>query len=133
MVGLQALQGRLDGRANVAFRQALSIRRHLGADLGGDHELVAIAAGLHPFADDRFRLAAYMAGHPGGIDIRRVDEVEARIHIGVEHLEGGCLIGGPAEDIAAEAERRNHQVGAAKPAFFHHHIPVRGLIGGQGN
>jgi hypothetical protein len=122
VVGLEAPKRGLDGRADIALRQSLLTRSHFRADLGGDHEPVTIAARLHPLADDGFRLAALMAGHPGGIHIRCVDEVQAGIGVGVEHLERRCLVGRPAEDIAAEAQGRNHQVRAAEPTLFHLHL-----------
>src|SRR4051812_29585866 len=73
-------------------------------------------------ADDGLRLAARMARHPARVDVRGVDEVEAEVHEAVEDREGGFLVGGPAEDIAAEAERRGAEAGAAEGSFVHRSI-----------
>ena len=72
----------------------------VGADLGRDHERVAVAAGGHPLADDRLR-DAHVRAHVG---VGGVDEVPARLDVGVEHGERGVAIRGPAEHVAAEAE-----------------------------
>ena len=60
-----------------------------------------------------------MPRHPDGIDIRRIDKTETRRDKGVEQREGGFFVGGPAEDIAAQAERRNMKAGASQLAHFH--------------
>ena len=36
----------------------------------------------------------------------------------VEQVEGGLLVGGPAEDIAAEDQRRDFEVGSSEAAFL---------------
>ena len=75
---------------------------------------VAVAARGHPVADDRLRLAARVAGHPRRVGRRRVDEVAAGGRVGVEHGERGRLVGGPAEHVAAEAEREDVESGAVE-------------------
>ena len=75
------------------------------------------------FADDHFRFAARIARNPRGIDIGCVDGIEARLEKGVEQLEGGFFIGGPAKDIAAENQRRDRQAGAAKGSLLHEVAP----------
>ncbi len=60
-----------------------------------------------------------MAGDPGGVDIGGVDEGEASVYEGVEDLEGGRLVDGPAEDVAAEGERGDFNGGVAEFAFGH--------------
>ncbi len=84
MVGLQALERILDGALYVSGREALFVRRHLHAHLGGDDNLVALAAFLQPFADEGFRFAALVAGDPARIHVGRVDEIEAFVHETVE-------------------------------------------------
>ena len=56
VVGLQAGQRGLDGVHDVAAREALVVRpvAHRSAHLRGDHQAVAVAALLHPPADDLF-------------------------------------------------------------------------------
>jgi hypothetical protein len=73
---------------------------------------------LQPFADDRLGIAALVAGNPGGIDVGGIDRIEARIEEGVENPEGGLLVGGPAEDIAAENDRRDRKAGFSKTFAF---------------
>jgi hypothetical protein len=96
---------------------------HLRADLGPDHHLVPAAAPLEPVADDGLGFAALVAGHPGRISIRRIDEVEAGANEPIEQIEGPRLVGRPAEDVAAEAERGDSQVGTTQRTQFHH--PLR--------
>src|SRR6185437_4963918 len=82
-------------------------------DLGRDDELVALPGSRRqPFADDRLRLAAAVAGSPRHIDVGGVDEVAAGGDVGVEHREGLVAGGGPAEDVAAEAETEDIEIGA---------------------
>ncbi len=57
---------------------------------------------LQPFADDRFRLPARMARHPGRIDIGSVDAVEAVRNEGIDQIERSAFIRSPAKDVAAE-------------------------------
>ena len=82
------------------------------ADLGRDDDVVAVAARRQPLADDRLRLAAVVARHPRRVDVGGVDEVAAGRGVGVEHGEGVVAVGGPAEDVAAEAEGEDVEVGA---------------------
>ena len=48
-----------------------------------------------------------MPRRPARIDVSGIDGVEAGADEGVEHGEGRILVRGPAEDVAAEDERRN--------------------------
>ena len=86
---------------------------------GGDDNFRAFAGLLEPIADDGFGFAAFVTGHPSGIDIGGVDESEAGIDEGVEDLEGGGLINGPAENIAAKCEWSDFDRGVAEFAFGH--------------
>ena len=76
-----------------------------------------------PVADDRLGFAALVARHPARIDVRGVDEVEARLDEGVEQLEGRRLVGGPAEHIAAKSEWRDIQSRFPELAFDHTNLP----------
>ena len=71
---------------------------------------------LQPLADDRLGLAALVARDPARVDVGRVDQVEAGLDEGVEQLERGRLVGGPAEDVAAEGERPDLGAGLAEMA-----------------
>src|SRR5581483_2594392 len=72
-----------------------------------------------PFAEDRFRFAPFVPGHPFGIDVGGVDAVEAGADKAVEQLEGGGFVGGPSEDVAAEDDRRNFDTGVAEHSLLH--------------
>ena len=88
----------------------------MGTDLGGDHDIVAVAPGRVPVADDRLALAPGVARHPVRVAVCRVDEVASAGNKPVEHVERGRLIGRPPENIAAENERENLQVRICNPA-----------------
>ena len=60
-----------------------------------------------------------MSWNPGGVDVRGVDEVEAAVHEGVEDLEGGGRVCGPAEDVAAKHERNDLKAGSAEGFGLH--------------
>src|SRR3546814_7441610 len=74
-------------------------------------------AALQPFADNGFAPAADMAVHPGGIDVRGVDCVEAGVEEAVEQVEGRLLVRRPAEHVAAEDDRGDVQAGPAECAL----------------
>jgi hypothetical protein len=46
-----------------------------------------------------------VARDPHGVAVRGVDEVSAPVDVGVERRERGAVVGGPAEDVAAQAQR----------------------------
>ena len=81
--------------------------------LGRDHEVPAFRAALQPVANDRFRFPASMSGHPPGIDICGVDEVESRTDQGIQDRKRRGLGRSPSKYITAETERCNPQTGAA--------------------
>ena len=87
VVGLQALQRVLHRLPDIVGRQALAVRPHFLADLGGDDHPVAIAAALQPLADDGLGFAALVARGPARIDVRGVDQLEAGVDEGVEQPE----------------------------------------------
>src|SRR5437868_5020976 len=62
-----------------------------------------------------------MAGHPGGIDVRRVDHVAAGIDEGVEDAKAGAFVRGPPEYIAAKDEGGDRQLTVAEGAFGNRH------------
>ena len=95
------------------------MRAHIEADLGGDDDFGTFAGLLEPVTDDGFGLAAGVAGDPSGVDVGGVDEGEAGVDEGVEDLEGGWLVDGPAEDVAAEGEWGDFDGGVAEFAFDH--------------
>jgi len=101
----------LDLRALQSLR-ALDLHAHLGRD----EHLVALAALRKPFADDRLRLAAHVPGHPARVHVGGVDEVHAGVDPGVEEAKRHLLVDGPAEDVAAEADRRDIEAGTAERA-----------------
>ena len=115
---LQALQRLLDGLGDVGGGKVRAPLPHVGADLGDDHDLVAVAARLHPPADDGFRFAALVAGHPARIDIGRVDGIETGVGETVENVEGGLLVGRPAEHVAAQHQRGDVEIGSTQAAFL---------------
>src|SRR6185312_895717 len=119
VLGIQPLQRALHRTQDVLLGQAGFPRRHFHAHLGGDDHPVADVPPPQPVADDALRLAALVAGYPERIRIRGVDEVESGRDKGIEHPEGGRLVRGPPEDIAAESQRANLQPGSAEFAFDH--------------
>jgi hypothetical protein len=108
-IGLQAAQRLLGGGADVVGGQPLAVV--LGAHLGREDDRIARAAPGHPAPDDLLALAAAVAGHPLRIAVSGVDEVAAGGAVGVQHREGLRLVGRPAEDVRAQAERVNSDVG----------------------
>ena len=115
-VDLQPLEAGLGRAQDVVLLQALAFA-HVVADLGGDHDLGALAARFEPVADDGFRLAALVALDPARIGVGGVDGVEAGVDEGVEQGERGRLVDVPAEHIAAQHQRRDVEIGVAEAAF----------------
>ena len=99
---------RIDTLGDRRLRKAGAV-----AHLGRDQHAAMAAATLQPLADDRFRFAAAIAGHPGRIDVGRVDHHAARFGEAIEDAEAVLArFHRPAEDIAAE-----HEPGRRQPAF----------------
>ena len=111
-VGAQPLERLVQRRLDVRGRQARA--RRLRADLGGQHDLLAIPARLEPFAEHRLGVAALAALGPGGIGVGGVDEAAAGGDEGVQHGEGRLAVRGPAEGVPAEVQREHLQVGAGQ-------------------
>jgi len=82
------------------------------ADLGGEHDLVAVTAVVHPAPKDRLRPAMF-----DQVGVRGVDEVAAGFGVRVEDGTRLRLIGGPAEHVAAETEGEDVE---ARPAEGNH-------------
>jgi hypothetical protein len=89
------------------------------AALGDDDRRAALAPLLQPFADDRLRFAALIAGRPIRIDVGGVDRTEAGLGEPIEQRERRGLVGGPAEHVGADHERRNAKVSMAEMARMH--------------
>lgn len=116
VVGAQARQRCADGLRDVGGRQAFTGRRVGGgalAHLGHDLHALALrgAAGAQPGADDAFRLAALVAGHPAAVDVGGVDGGQARVDQAVEHGKAGGLVGRPAQHVAAKNNARHFHAG----------------------
>ena len=86
IVGLQTPERRFAFAQDVILPEATAFA-HVLADFGGDQHLVALAAFLHPVADDCFGLAAWMARDPARIAVGCVDGVEACVDKGIEDFE----------------------------------------------
>jgi hypothetical protein len=65
-------------------------------------DVLTSAAPLEPPADHTLAFAAFVSGHPGRIDIRRVDHRPAGVDERVENGEARPFVGGPVEDIASQ-------------------------------
>jgi len=89
------------------------------ADLRRDDDGVALAALLQPLADHGLGLAPRVALRPDRIDVRGVDEIETRVGERVEQRERRRFVGRPAEDVAAERERRDRQTGTTEGPLLH--------------
>ena len=98
-VGLQAAQRLVGGGGDVRGREPGTAGER--ADLRGEDDVVAAAAGGEPLADDRL----------GGTDealppvgVGGVDEAAARVDVRVEHRERRLAVGGPAERVGPEPQ-----------------------------
>ena len=115
---LQPLQRALDRLLDIGRREASAALAEIRSDLGDHDDAVAIAAALHPFADDGLGFAAAVARRPARIALGGVDGIEPCLGETVEQREGGFLVGRPAEHVAAEDQRRDFEVGSSKAALF---------------
>ena len=70
-------------------------------------------------ADHAFALAAAVAFDPTRVDVGGVDQVEAIVDEGIEQVERRGLVGGPAEHVATEGERRDREAAAAEGTRLH--------------
>ena len=113
VIGLQPTQRFLGRPRNVGGRQPFAIRRHFHADLGGDHDILASGSALQPIADDCFRFAAVMSGHPHRIHIGGINEIESGADQCIQHLKGRRFVRCPSKYVAAEAKWSDPQTGTA--------------------
>ena len=106
---------RLDGAVDPPPRVALAVRivAHRAVELGGQHHVVAST--LQRIADDLLAL-------PGGVDVGRVDEVDAGIDRPVDDPSALGVVGvAPgAEHHRAQPERADLDAGAAERAVRLH-------------
>jgi hypothetical protein len=130
VVGAQATQGIVDAVADIRGVES----RVLGvlADLRRDDHLVTVAAGLHPFADDRLGFAAGVAVDPGRVRIGCVDEVSAGLGVGVEDREALIPIRAPAEGIASQLEGVDVKIGICQLHTCHASSLPAGICRGSG-
>ena len=121
IVGLQPVEGGVRLAADIVRPQVPVPGVTPAADLRGEHDLVAVAALFQPAPDERLGPAVLDQVRVGG-----VDEVAARLGIGVEHGARLLLVGGPPEHVAAQAEGKDVQVRTAKEN--HAAEPIKGGV-----
>jgi hypothetical protein len=80
---------------------------------------------LEPAPDHRLGFATPVAEGPAGIDIRRVDGVEAVVDEGIQQRKAGCLVNRPTKDITTKHDGRGCQATLAKRAVIYGQAPVR--------
>jgi hypothetical protein len=107
VLGLQSPQRGFHGADDVPSRESLIVRTrpHGAAHLGGEHDALAVAACLHPAADDLLGDTSWIALGPVRVDVGRVDEVAAGFDVRVEHGKRDRLVGRPTELHGAQAQR----------------------------
>ena len=104
---------------NPPAREALFVRAHFHSDLGRNDNLVPIAPGLHPVADQRLGFTALSTWRPARIDVRGIDHVEAPGDESVQEAESGLFVHRPAEHIATESDPTDAQFRLTQTSFFH--------------
>ena len=120
----EPLQGGGDLIHDVAARQADRVRPrpHPAANLGGDDHVLALDAEIAQ------RLAELNFGLPFGVDVGRVDEIDARFERAADERRGGLLVerpdgapepGAAAEGHGAEADFGDILAGAAERSIAH--------------
>src|SRR4051795_2371572 len=75
------------------------------ADLGGQEDVVAVAALAHPAPEQRLALATFALINPDGVVVGGVEETPAGVVVAVEDGERRPLVDRGAEEHRAEAER----------------------------
>src|SRR5207237_8096702 len=73
---LKTRERRFNRLQDVTLAEHLVPLPHLGADFRRDDYVVMPAAPSNPTPDDRFGLAAFVAGHTARVRVRRIDEIE---------------------------------------------------------
>lgn len=114
MVSPQPSERGVDGIMDVLGAVAARVRMIAGpeAGLGGDDDAVAQGPVGDELADQTLALAPR-------IDVGGIDEVAARLDIGVEDGARSVRVGAPAlraEGHGAERHRADHKAGAAESA-----------------
>ncbi|MNT56878.1 hypothetical protein D3C72_1942140 [compost metagenome] len=86
---------------------------------------LAVAARLHPLADNGFAHAGRVAGHPVGIALGGVDGREALFDKGVENGKARLFVHRPAKDVAAQDQGFDDDLTASERAAVHVLSPLR--------
>ena len=112
-IGAQPLQARLDRVHDVVPRRALELARliHRHAELAREHDRFALLA---ENSSEPLLRAAFVAVAVGG-----VDEVDAQLDRLAYDPARRRKIDAAAEVVAAEADDRHFERGAAEPPFAH--------------
>jgi hypothetical protein len=112
VVGAEPAQAVVAGLQHPAARQPAVVRllRHHVAALGGEDPLAAMR--LDGGADDAL-------GRALGVDIRRVDEVEARVACLGDDVRRRRFVRAVAEHHRAEAQRRDGEAAVAESDVVH--------------
>lgn len=77
----------------------------VGGVLGGDDESVTVLTGCHPFSEPRLRLLVLIV-------VRGIDEVSARLEIGIQESEGGFFVHATQESRHRHCQWTSPQAGA---------------------
>ena len=121
-VGLQPPQRCLDRLADVGARTAGGLAvAEVVPELRREHDLVAPAG--ERAADD------LLAAAPVAVDVRGVEERDARVERGVDHRARSLLVDPAAEVVAAEADDGHLEIGAAEPPRAHREQPRERHVG----
>jgi hypothetical protein len=107
------------GSDHMGFRKPFADIFHVAADLRRDQDLMALAARPQPIPYDRLGFAALMSRRPIGISVGGVEHRKAAIDERVENCAGDGFVGGPAEDVTAQHERRTAEAGFPEFSMAH--------------
>ena len=110
-VGAQAFEAALDAARDRRGAQPFVVP---AADLGGQEDVVAVAALAHPAPEQRLALAALALLDPERVVVGGVEEAPAGVVVAVEHGERRRLVDRGAEEHGAEAERADVGAGVAE-------------------
>ncbi len=124
IVGLQAIQRTFHGGVDVLTRMARAVTNPghgicASGDLGGQNDVLAIAARLEPFADDPLGCALGFRPWRNGIGLRRIEEIDTARQ-SIIHLRPGIgLTYLATKHHGAETDARNLKVSASQRGVFH--------------
>ena len=115
VIGSQASQRRFARPHDVPSRCAPVVAVGPGrqSDLRRQHDVVAAAGACEHLTDDAFALAA-------GVDVRGVDEVDARVERGEQQLLGRLVVGRAAEVHRPQAQRGHLHAGSSQRSSLDH-------------